>query len=149
MNRKETRNAEPILTWRVCLLREQPAKMLLVAPIVFAGIVVSIILFRSLIFTAVTFFLFLSSLAEYIFPISYEIDKEGASSKALIGKTRIEWKNVKKYYIDEHGIKLSPLKKQSRLEAYRGVYLRFGNRRDEVIRIVRMMRDEHCNGVDS
>jgi len=43
--------------------------------------------------------------------------------------------------VDDRGIKLSPLGKPGRLEAYRGVYLRFGDRAYEVKETVRRMRD--------
>ena len=134
-------SAEPILTWKVHLVRENPAKVLLIAPVVLASLLTSYIIFHSLLFPAVTLLLFASALAEFVFPIRYEINGRGASSHTLFSRTFIEWNGVRKYYVDDRGIKLSPLKRQSRLEAYRGVYLRFGDRRDEVVEAVRRMRD--------
>jgi hypothetical protein len=134
-------HAEPILTWKVHLLREQPVKLLLVIPAAALSLVASYVLFRTFTFGLIALFLILASLAEYLFPIRFEIDSQGASARTLTARTRIEWSRVKKYYLDDRGIKLSPLSRQTRLEAYRGVYLMFGNRRDEVIEAVKEIRD--------
>lgn len=134
-------STQPVLAWKVHLVREEPAKLFLVGPVVLAGLLVSYLIFQSLLFTAAALFLVVSSLAEFLFPIRYEIDRRGVSSRTLLSRTFIEWDRVKKYYLDDCGIKLSPLVRPGRLEAYRGVYLRFGSRRDEVIEAVRRMRD--------
>jgi len=134
-------HAEPILTWKVHLLREQPLKLLLVIPVAGLSLVASQILLGTLTFGVIALFLIAASLAEYLFPIRFEIDSQGASARTLTARTRIEWSRVKKYYLDDRGIKLSPLARQTRLEAYRGVYLMFGDRRDEVIEAVKEIRD--------
>ena len=134
-------SAELILAWKVHLLREEPSRMLLIAPVVLASLLVSYILFQSLLFPAVALLLFTCALSDYVFPVRYEITDRGASSRSLTGRTFVEWDRVKKYYLDDRGIKLSTLGRPGRLEAYRGVYLRFGGNRDEVIRAVRRMRD--------
>jgi hypothetical protein len=133
--------AESILTWKVHLLRENPVKALLILPVLTLSLLVCYIIFHNVLGMAVTLFLITSSFADFLFPVRYDITRQGASAKTLLGRTVIEWNRVKKYYLDDHGIKLSPLHRQTRLEAYRGVYLRFGGRRDEVIEAVRSMRD--------
>ncbi len=134
-------SAEPILAWKVHLLREEPRKVFLIAPVVLASLVVSYFLFHSLLPPAIALLLFASALSEYLFPIRYEITSQGATARTLAGRTTIGWDRVKKYYLDDRGIKLSPLPTSGRLEAYRGVYLRFGGCRDDVIEVVRRMRD--------
>ncbi len=134
-------HAEPILTWKVHLLREQPRKLLLVIPVAAMSLVASHVFFHTFTFGLIAMFLIMASLAEYLFPIRFEIDSQGASARTLTARTRIEWSRVKKYYLDDRGIKLSPLSRQTRLEAYRGVYLMFGDRRDEVIEAVKEIRD--------
>ncbi|HET6452986.1 MAG TPA: hypothetical protein VFI02_01155 [Armatimonadota bacterium] len=133
--------AEPILAWKVHLVRENPAKVLLIAPVLVISLLVCYIFTHSLVFMAVTFALLASSLADYLFPVRYEINERGASSRTLLRRTFVEWDRVRKYYLDDHGIKLSTLPRPGRLEAYRGLYLRFGGNRDEVIEAVRRMRD--------
>ena len=134
-------SAELTLAWKVHLLREEPSKVLLIAPVVLASLLVSYILFHSLLFLAVALLLFTCALSDYVFPVRYEITDRGASARTLTGRTFVEWDRVKKYYLDDRGIKLSTLGRPGRLEAYRGVYLRFGGNRDEVIQAVRRTRD--------
>ena len=138
--------AEPILAWKVHLVREHPAKMLLIAPVLVFSLVVCYVFTHSPVFMAVTFILLASSLADFLFPIRYEITERGASSKTLLGRNAVEWKRVKKYYLDDRGIKLSTLPRPGRLEAYRGLHLRFGDNRDQVIEAVRRMRDAVHSG---
>lgn len=54
--------------------------------------------------------------------------------------TEIKWENVKRCYVDDLGVKLSPLDRASRIEAFRGVYLRFGDNQDAVIEAVKSLR---------
>lgn len=134
-------HAEPILVWKVHLLREQPKKLLLVIPVAALCLVASRMFFGNVSLGIIALLLVIASLAEYVFPIRYQLDEQGAQVRTLTGSARIEWRRVKKYYLDDGGIKLSPLSRQTRLEAYRGVYLRFGDRKHEVIEVVKGIRD--------
>ena len=134
-------HAEPILAWKVHLLREQPGKLLPIIPVAVLTLFLSRVFFGNLTVGLVALGLVAASLADYLFPIRYELDSVGASARTLTSLTRIEWGRVRKCYLDDRGIKLSPLSRQTRLEAYRGVYLRFGRQRDEIIRAVKELRD--------
>jgi hypothetical protein len=133
--------AEPILAWKVHLLRDTPSRLLLIVPVVLAGLLISFLITHSLLFPAIALVIFAGALSDYLFPTRYEIGEKGARSRTIGGSAFIEWSRVKKYYLDDRGIKLSPLATPGRLEAYRGVYLRFGGNRDAVIKAVRRMRD--------
>jgi len=132
---------EPILAWKVHLVCEQPVKALWIAPVVIVSLALSLIIFHSFIYPLIALIIFLSALSEYLFPIHYRITEDGASMRTLTGRAFIKWVDVKKYYLDDCGIKLSPLENPGRLEPYRGVYLRFGENKDTVIGTVRRMRD--------
>jgi hypothetical protein len=110
-------SAEPILAWKVHLLRENPSRLLLIASVVLGGLLVSFLITHSLLFPAIALVIFAGALSDYLFPIRYEIAERGASCRTLGGRTFIEWSRVKKYYLDDRGIKLSPLEIRGRLEA--------------------------------
>lgn len=131
---------EPILVWKVHLLKEQPWRVLPAVPVVALSFLISCVYCPNIIMPLVVSLLFFSALSEYLFPVTYKISARGASRRTLFGYASIEWGSVRKCYLDDHGVKLSPLIRQSRLEAYRGVYLRFGDRRDEIIEAVRNLR---------
>jgi hypothetical protein len=62
----------------------------------------------------------------------------------MIFKTsEIKWTSVKRCYLDDFGVKLSPLDRKSRLEAFRGVYLRFGDNQNQVIETVKSLKERH------
>lgn len=81
-----------------------------------------------------------ASLSDFLFPVTYFITPHGASCKMLLKSSEIKWANVRRCYLDDCGVKLSPLDRTSRVEAFRGVYLRFGDNQDEVIKIVKSLR---------
>lgn len=140
---------EPVLTWSVHLAQDSPKRMLIaLLCLISTAIAGYFIMSRfgsaaGMLGGAVGAFAILSSLSDYLFPLRYEITRDHATCRRLMGITQIEWKDVKRCYLDDLGIKLSPLIRKSRLEAYRGVYLRFGpDNKDKIIEIVKSLRPE-------
>jgi len=84
--------------------------------------------------------LMIATLADFLFPMTFELTSEGATCKMLLKSASISWTDVKRCYLDDFGVKLSPLGRRSRLEAFRGVYLRFGDNQDEIIEAVKTLR---------
>lgn len=80
------------------------------------------------------------STAEIWFPIRYRLDEKGASEKKGLAETQILWENVKRMEHDERGVSLSPLEKPSRLDAFRGVYLRFHGNEEAVLAKIASLR---------
>ena len=66
-----------------------------------------------------------AAVGDFLFPVTYKITSEAASSRSLFSHQIIKWKDVKACYLSEDGVKVSPLSKRTRFEAYRGVFLRF------------------------
>lgn len=135
-----TSYSQESLKWSIHLLRENPEKLLIIVPIMLISILISYVLFRNIISPIVTLLLFTAALSDYLFPVHYEITPSGAASRTIVGERKIEWSQVKKCYLDEYGVKLSPLSIPTRLEAYRGVYLRFARNREDVICAIRSIR---------
>ena len=69
--------------------------------------------------------------------------------KSLFTRQEKGWKNYKSFYVDKNGILLSPFKKPSRLENFRGVYIRFHKNKEDVINFVRDMMEEKNGNQDS
>ncbi len=133
-----------VLNWTVHLAREEPLKtglaLGLVAAIAYIGFVL-VGPFPALAASVIT----VLSLCEFLFPVSYEVGPDGARVRTLLRNSKVSWGDVCTCYLDDTGIKLSPFDRQSRLEAFRGLYLRFGENREEVIQAVRMLRSEPCS----
>ena len=124
------------MCWKIHLAKEHPKKTLVCIAIILFASIVGYVLANILMCLAV-FVVMLFSSAEFLFPVSFEINEKGASSRVFLKKTEVLWKNVKRCYIDDYGIKLSTLGFRTRLEAFRGVYLRFNDNSEEVSALVR------------
>jgi len=75
-------------------------------------------------------------LAGYFFPTHYLLDSESASARGLISRKKRYWSGLKKYYVGKKGVHLSPYTRPSRLESFRGIYLPFGTRREEILHFI-------------
>ena len=130
-------NSTTTLSWRVHLAKEQPHRAMIATGIILftAGMIGAIThnLFGPL-FAAI--FLF-GSLNDFFLPMRYELNERGVEAKGFCSHTMLEWNRVKRFYMTADGVKVSPLAAPSRLEAYRGVFLRCtGATRERVITIV-------------
>ena len=121
--------------WQVHLAKSEPGKCLICQLIILAvfltGYFAGSMLFGIVMALAVTL-----ACAEFLFPVKYEINSEYASQTILFRKNTVLWSNVKKCYIDDYGIKLSTLGYPTRLEAFRGLYLRFADNAETVTQLV-------------
>lgn len=131
---------EEVLRWQVHLAKDQPRKLAGVIAIVASVGALSYVWFGSIIPVLVMAFAVAGALSDFLLPVTYRLTSTHASASTLVGKQLIAWNDVRTVYLDDSGAKLSPLPGPSRLEAYRGVYLRFGDRREEVLDTVARLR---------
>lgn len=85
------------------------------------------------------FLVIVASTAEMFVPLKYKLDERGASVRCGISVTALEWSAVKRVVELSDGVCLSPLPKSSRLDAFRGVHLRFAGNEDEVRDTIRQL----------
>lgn len=82
--------------------------------------------------SAIGFVVPLVSTAELFLPLKYRIDESGAQVRCGLSVTSIGWSDVRRLLPMADGVRLSPLEKPSRLDEFRGVYLRFRDNAEEV-----------------
>lgn len=126
-----------VLTWRVHLARRQPLRAAAAAFFVIASAAAAYGLWLHPLAAAVTGFLVLSAVAEFLLPISYRIGPDGVWCRSFLSLRHLAWPDVKRCYRDARGVKLSPLSRRSRLEAYRGIYLWLGDDGEAAVAAVR------------
>jgi hypothetical protein len=80
--------------------------------------------------------LLLAAISDFLFPIRYRMTEEGMEARGLVMRRRMGWSQVKRVVRDELGVKLTPLARPSRLEAYRGIYCWFAENADEVMEFI-------------
>lgn len=137
------------LHWTVHLARRYPARTAFAVAIVLAGAAIAGIGFASLFLGALAAVLLFASIADYLLPVRYALGAEGASARGLWHRRHLAWSQVRRVIRDELGVKLSPLPRPSRLEAYRGIYLWFaGNEAEVMATIARHTTAEAAGGDD-
>jgi hypothetical protein len=135
-------NPELEKEWTVHLAARQPKRAFAVAGVCLFALFLSFAAFRSVSFTILMGAVLFSSLSDFFLPVHYRLTETGAEARHLWTFARIEWKQVKRRLMSNEGIKLSPLRRTSRLDAYRGVFLRFGDENpDTLLETIRRLQD--------
>jgi hypothetical protein len=116
-----------LLEWTVHLLRPNPRRAFAVLATALAAGASGLLFFHSVLFGAVGAFLILASTAEFLFPIRYRLTTTRASCSFGLTRYEISWPEVRRLIATADGVKLSPLAIPSRLDAFRGVLLRFAD----------------------
>jgi hypothetical protein len=77
------------------------------------------------------------SLGAYFFPTWYTLTDKGVTVKSLVAKFERPWTVYRSHWPDKNGVLLSPFPGPSRLENFRGLFVRFENNRDDVVAFVK------------
>lgn len=120
------------MCWVVDLGSERGRRWIVLGAAVLAGLA-GLVLFHSIVFAALGFLAVAGSTTDAIFPLRYRIDERAASVRCGWSTAEIEWSKVRRVVADADGVKLSPLPEGSRLDPFRGVYLRFASNKPEVL----------------
>ena len=127
----------PQETWRVHPLRENWTRstlLLLFLLLLFSGIYW---LFQSVFVTLLSAIFVTGSLYRYFMPYRYELHEHQLVVTAPCYRLTKRWSDFRSFYVDNNGVLLSPFAKPSRLENFRGVYVRFGTNRSEVLDFIK------------
>lgn len=123
-----------VLSWKVHRLRQEPRHLRLVAAAYGAAIGLWWLLFPQPLALFLPLVALTSALAEYLFPVSYRLTTRGAHLSNGLTQLFIAWQDVRRASVGAEGVYLSPLAvKGSRLEAFRGVRLRFADGNAEAV----------------
>jgi len=76
-------------------------------------------------------------MARFFFPTEYRFSDEGIEVAFLGFRRKHLWKEFQSYWISPTGVLLSPFAAAHRLENFRGRFVLFGPRREEVLEYVR------------
>lgn len=86
--------------------------------------------FGSIIFSIIAATLLFGSLSNFFFPSRYELYSDKIVISTPFQRSVKYWSYFKSYYSDKHGVLLSPFEFPSRLESFRGIYVRFAFDKD-------------------
>ena len=76
------------------------------------------------------------SLLSFFLPTDYILTDLAVARRYLGIVQKRKWSEFRSYYPDKNGVLLSPFPGPSRLENFRGMYLRFEGNRDEALAVV-------------
>ncbi len=89
-------------------------------------------------FAFFTLIVLLASVIPYYSPTQYKINENGITIKHLGIKREKKWDELKRCYIEKNGIFLSPFDLTTRLENYRGIYVRINDSfKKDVIKFIK------------
>jgi hypothetical protein len=141
MNQKSDpgENNHDILEWKNHPATHNTRRTVIVS---FFLIVVFIIVYfstHSAVLTAVAVLIMLGSLASFFLPTWYSFSPGGIRIRTLSGRREYNWDRFRSFYPDRNGVLLSPFLRPSRLENFRGVYIRFSDNKEAVLDYVERM----------
>ncbi|MCS6920074.1 MAG: hypothetical protein NZM28_09915 [Fimbriimonadales bacterium] len=132
-------SSEPtVLRWQVHLARRQPERLPVIMLALVGAPVLGAWLMGHWIFALDALWMLWSATADFLLPIRYEADLEGVRQRGWSPRL-MRWEKVKRVVWGEDGVLLSPFAHPSRLNAYRGVFLWYGDHRAEVEQLVRTL----------
>jgi len=94
-------------TWRVHLAARQPAKAAAAVLFIAATVALAYLGFRNWVFCVAAALMLVGSIGDFLFPVSYRLDGEGAHAHWLSGAVSLKWSRVRRCYQDPEGVKLS------------------------------------------
>ncbi len=134
---KVTMSDEIALKWATHPIKRSIKVSILV--ILFLFVVWSLVYLTTFSFflTILSVVIMLGSLSPFFLPTYYELNDKKIKVKFFFNTKEKEWSMFRSFYVDKNGVLLSPFEKPSRLENFRGLYVRFNQNKDEVVDFVR------------
>jgi len=75
--------------------------------------------------------------SRYLLPVHYCLTERGVAVTHAGVTRRMAWDRFRDFYVHPDGVFLSPFGRPSRLDSFRGCFLRFKDNREEVLALVR------------
>jgi len=124
------------LRWRSHPIVDDYPRSVLLVTAVLAACVAMHMAFGGVGYALLAAAFFAVSLGRYFLPTDYELDQDGATVRFLGTVRRVRWEEVRRTLLHKEGVQLSPFETPSRLESFRGTFLRFAGNADEVVSFV-------------
>jgi len=122
--------------WRVRPFEKEPVKVIVVIVAAVSAFGVGTLLMGQIVLGFLGFAMILGTPAEYWMVTTYRITAQEASSRTGLSLSAITWADVKRVIPDSNGVRLSPLEAPSWRDAFRGVFLKFGDQQAKVEELV-------------
>ncbi len=121
------------LSWTVHPIVENWRKSLLL------GLFLALLLFgiywgfQSIYVVLLSGIVLIGSLYKYFLPFHHQCEADRLIITSCCYRLERSWETFRSFYVDANGVLLSPFARPTRLENFRGVYLRFGKHTPEEV----------------
>ncbi len=129
--------SEEILRWRSYPFKKNTKISVLVICFLILCWILVYLSTQSILFLVISVIILFGSLSSFFFPTEYELSKDKIKVRFFFTNKAKDWNYYRSFYVDKNGVLLSPFERPSRLENFRGIYLRFEKNKDEVIDFVK------------
>ena len=126
-----------VLKWSTHPIKKKTFISVLVVAFLFLVWSVVYLTTSSLFLTGLSVVIMLVSLSSFFLPTYYELDQDKIRIRYVFTRREREWSAFRSFYVDKNGVLLSPFQKPSRLENFRGIYIRFDRNKDQVVDFVK------------
>jgi len=130
-------NHESVLKWSTHPVKKKALLSILVILFLLVVWAVVYLTTSSLFLTVLSVVIMLGSLSSFFLPTHYELDQEKIKVRFFLTQRQREWSAFRSFYVDKNGVLLSPFAKPSRLENFRGIYVKFNQNKDQVVDFVK------------
>ena len=89
--------------------------------------------FQSIYVALISAIVLIGSLYKYFLPFHHQCNEDGLIITSCCYRLERSWETFRSFYVDANGILLSPFARPTRLENFRGVYVRFGRHTPEKV----------------
>ena len=103
--------------------------------------------FDSLTFLILSVIFLVGSLSSFFLPTTYLLQDDCIIVKTIFRRSSRQWNSFKRYSPDKNGVFLSPFLYPTRLENFRGLYVRFNNNKTEVIDFIKQKIGDNANSI--
>ncbi len=127
----------PTITWHAHPARQRPRQTLIAGAIILAlagGVFATTTSPWWALAAAVVLLL---SLNRFFFPSTFSIDEAGITARYPLRRMRFPWQRLRRFVHDQYGGYLSTRARRSRLDAWSGMHILFGEDREGVVAAIR------------
>ncbi len=121
------------ISWRVHPFVENWKRTVILLAFLSSILVILYTGFQSIVIVFLSALLLIGPLYKYFLPFYYHCSRDGLVVKACCYNIERPWTSFRSNYVDKNGVLLSPFPKPTRLENFRGIYVRFGKHPPEEI----------------
>ncbi|MEP6756996.1 MAG: hypothetical protein ABJA67_15935 [Chthonomonadales bacterium] len=126
--------------WKIRPVIDQPQRVVPIIALCLFVLVVGYLTFHTIWPAIAGVLMLLGATSEYLLTTNYRLTERGAHADCGVSRFEIEWSKVKRLLISDNAVTLSPLPRPSRLDAFRGVNIRFSSekkaQRDEIMAMI-------------